>query len=399
MHARGPQRDERTVDVAGGHVELKASDSSTGERLDGPCGELDARAERGDRREDLVRGDLACRVRDLDERALVAELLRRHGDELTREPRAVGGHDLADRSVLGDATVVEQRHGVADLADHGHLVRDDQDRDAEAVTQVADQPEDLAGRRRVERRRGFVAQEHRRLGRERASDPDALPLPAGQLRGVGAGAIAQPDQVEQLGDACGPGGAGNPRDLERVGDVAGDGPGVEQIDVLEDEPDAAPRGPQARLGERRQLLAVDHDAARRRALEHGQAPDERRLPGARAAHDPVDLARLHAHVDAVERNDVAARTGVDLAQADDLDAGCGAHEAPCGWQQTTGRHVGSRRRGTAQGREIRWAETRLRQAPQGRGALSSTAVADGRAAHSARDDIARRTTGAQAGHG
>src|SRR5699024_1733002 len=104
-----------------------------------------------------------------------------------------------------------------------HLVRDDDDGDAELDVDTLDDVEDVLGRLRVERARRLVSEEDRRVRREGARDADALLLPARELRRVGARLVGEADEVEELGDARVALRAGPARDLERIGDVARDG--------------------------------------------------------------------------------------------------------------------------------------------------------------------------------
>ena len=83
-----------------------------------------------------------------------------------------------------------------DAGDQGHVVVDDEDRQAlrgDPVEQVV-QRLLLAG---VEARGGFVEQQHRRVGRERARDLDQALMAVGEARNGLVGAAPQPDEVER----------------------------------------------------------------------------------------------------------------------------------------------------------------------------------------------------------
>ena len=99
---------------------------------------------------------------------------------------------------LRDAAVADDGHAVADLFDDAHLMRDDQHRDAERPVQIFDEGEDGLRGRGVERAGRLVAQQHLRIRRKRARNGDALLLPAGKLRRIGAGAVGKADDPEQL---------------------------------------------------------------------------------------------------------------------------------------------------------------------------------------------------------
>ena len=73
----------------------------------------------------------------------------------------------------------------------------------EALLQVQQQVDDAGLNRYVERRYRLVEREDFRLQCQRPRDTDPLFLPAGKLGGIAAGvAVVQPDDSQQLGDAC-----------------------------------------------------------------------------------------------------------------------------------------------------------------------------------------------------
>ena len=87
---------------------------------------------------------------------------------------------------------------VGDRGDDAEIVRDEQDRETEAAAQAVEQVEHRRLHRDVEGARHLVADEHRRIGRERAGDGYALALAARQLCGEpGGGARRQPHLLEQ----------------------------------------------------------------------------------------------------------------------------------------------------------------------------------------------------------
>ena len=88
---------------------------------------------------------------------------------------------LADRAVLDDPAPVEHHHAVGDAGQRAEVVRDDHDRQAEAVPQLGEQPQDVVPVARVERADRLVAQQQLGLGGQRPGDRDPLPLAAGDL--------------------------------------------------------------------------------------------------------------------------------------------------------------------------------------------------------------------------
>ena len=128
------------------------------------------------------------------ERAVLADELR---DEV------VGGvrQDRVGGVVLGEhAAGAEDRDPVAHLDRLVDVVGDEDHR----LRDLAVQPPELLlqarARDRVERAERLVHQEQRRVGGERAGEPDALALAARELRGVALRvALLEPDELEQLG--------------------------------------------------------------------------------------------------------------------------------------------------------------------------------------------------------
>ena len=85
------------------------------------------------------------------------------------------------RADLDDLAEIHHRDAVADALDHRHVVRDEQEGEAEALLQVEQQIADLRLDRDVERRDAFVGDDHLRIERQRAGDADALALAAGEF--------------------------------------------------------------------------------------------------------------------------------------------------------------------------------------------------------------------------
>ena len=118
------------------------------------------------------------------------------------EPASGGGggsrKDRCDKPLLGDASLVQDRNVSADLLDDAHLVRDDDDRDAELCVYVTDKLKYLTCGFGVERTCRLVAEQHLRLRRQRTGDRNTLLLTAGELRRVGVCLVGKPDEREKL---------------------------------------------------------------------------------------------------------------------------------------------------------------------------------------------------------
>ena len=130
--------------------------------------------------------------------------------------------------VLDDLAGIHDGHAVAHLGDHAEVVRDQDDRGAGLVAQVAHQVEDLRLDRDVEGCRGLVGDQQLGLACQRHRDHDALGHPTGQLvreRVESPRRVGDPDHSKQLERAvpCRP--ALHPAvDLEDLGDLVADVP-------------------------------------------------------------------------------------------------------------------------------------------------------------------------------
>jgi hypothetical protein len=92
--------------------------------------------------------------------------------------------------------------------------------------------------------------------------------------------------------------------LLRDGEVAQHRHVREQVELLEDHPDARPQLVDVRVGVG-DLLALDEDLPARRGLEHVDAAQEGRLPGPGRTDDADHLAVRDVEVDALEHLVVA----------------------------------------------------------------------------------------------
>ena len=88
---------------------------------------------------------------------------------------------VAHCRLFDDAAGVHDGDAVGHLRHDAEVVRDEQQRQLEALLQVAQQVEDLRLDGDVERRRRFVGDEERRIAGERKRDQRALPESARQL--------------------------------------------------------------------------------------------------------------------------------------------------------------------------------------------------------------------------
>ncbi len=227
--------------------------------------------------------------------------------------------DLVGRVVLDeDAALAQDRDPVADQDRLVDVVRDEDDRLPHLVLdpqQLLLQPR--AGDR-IEGAERLVHQHHRRVGRERAREADALALAARDLRRV-AGAVVlrrQVDEVEQLVHAHGDLGLRPAEELRHGGHVLGDGHVREEADLLDHVADAA-----AQLGlvERVDALPVDPHVARGELDEPVDELHRGRLAAAGGANEAAHLAGRNREGEVVDRRSCAAGVTLSRVVEDDLD--------------------------------------------------------------------------------
>src|SRR5712692_1283420 len=108
--------------------------------------------------------------------------------------RRVHGHQAAVR---------QQRNARGEQQRLAHVVRDEDNRLAQARRQIAELALQLPPRHRIERAKRLVHEQDRRVGRERSRDAHALPLSAGKLARPPRGELlrVQAHELEHLADA------------------------------------------------------------------------------------------------------------------------------------------------------------------------------------------------------
>src|SRR5256885_13771089 len=100
------------------------------------------------------------------------------------------------RSTLFPYTTLFRSHAQG----FAHIMVSDQDADA-AVRQLADDALDIEHGQRIHARKRLVQEHEARLGRERAGDLDAPPLPARERHAEGSAHVADAQLLEQLLEA------------------------------------------------------------------------------------------------------------------------------------------------------------------------------------------------------
>ena len=226
--------------------------------------------------------------------------------------------------VADDLAVGEEEHAVGDRRGV-RVVGDHHGRLAEVGDHAAQEREDLAAGARVEVAGRLVGEHDRRPRDERAGDRDALLLAAGELGRAVAEPLGEADLVGELAHPLAVRLAAGER--EREHDVLGRREHRQQVEELEDEADVlTPQEREVVVGELRDVLAGDRHAALGRAVEAGEDVHQRRLAGARRAHDGGQLAGGDAEVDAAQRVDAGLALAVAADEAGRLDDGVGVLE-------------------------------------------------------------------------
>ncbi len=164
----------------------------------------------------------------------------------------------------------------------------------------------------IERRGGLVGQQHLRLARQRPGNPHALFLATADLRRIAVLLRREAHQFEQRQHVRFDLGALQAGQFERQRDVLVHRARRQQVEMLEDHADLAPRLAQLRGGQRGEIATVDDDVAFGRAREQVDGAHERTLARAAAADDAEHLARRNRQIDVVQRLDPAPRSGKTL---------------------------------------------------------------------------------------
>ena len=180
------------------------------------------------------------------------------------------------------------------MADHIEVVGDEDVGQVELLLQVGEQVDHLRLDRDVERRDGLVGDHELGPERQRARDPDALPLAAGELVRKPVVVLGrEPHLLEQLlhlplslppvADAV---------DRERrADDLSHPLARVQRrVRVLEDDLELPPQRAHPTPGELRDVLSVEDDAAVRQREEPHEGASQGRLAAARLADQAERLA-------------------------------------------------------------------------------------------------------------
>ena len=224
---------------------------------------------------------------------------------------------------------VHHRDAIADVADDGEVVGDEEVGEAELLLQVFQQVDDLRLNRDVKRGDRLVGDDEVWLDGERAGDADALPLAAGELVREAAGVerVEADDTHELRHPFAALLALRQTVDRQRLADDrAGRHARIERcVGILEDHLHLAAHAAQIATLELRQLYFAELDGAARRTVELQDRAARRRLAAAALADEAERLAladvKRHAvnglHIGNFALEDQAGRhREVDLQVAD-----------------------------------------------------------------------------------
>jgi hypothetical protein len=213
------------------------------------------------------------------------------------------GENLVDVTHLDDLAEIHHRDPIRDMAYDRQVMGYEKERQAHALTNVLEQVQHLRTDRDIKGRDRLVADDEPRLGRERAGNADALPLPAREfMRKPSAEFRAQAHLLQKLGNARGPLDPAHPGGLlERHLDDLVDG--LARIErgerILEDHLELSPERTQVPV---RHPGDVDPVEEKRTATRLDQAHDrlaERRFSASGLADQPDNLTGMNMQVHAV----------------------------------------------------------------------------------------------------
>jgi hypothetical protein len=262
--------------------------------------------------------------------------------------------DPLDAAVFDHLARVHHADVVGELGDETEVVRDEEHRRARVAADRKDEIDDLRLHRHVERGRRLVEDKEPRPPRHGHRDHHALAHAARELvriRVEHALRIADPELAQEIGDARGEQGVA--RESRVPGRGLGDllAGGQQRIEIrhwiLEDVSDCLPAERAQRFPiERRQIDAVEHDAAVASAPRRREQAEERAhrhgLAAARFADEADDLAGVDVEVDSFDGADGSAararKLDAELAHGKEramIPAGAHRSPSPCRGSRTS----------------------------------------------------------------
>jgi hypothetical protein len=224
---------------------------------------------------------------------------------------------FADRAIGEPA--VDHVDATRGAGGDGLVVRDDDQRQAVPV-QFGEEAENRRRGLGIEVAGRLVAEQEARRAEQRPRNGDPLPLAAGKAGRQETGAVREADALDGGHRAVAPAAVGAVAVYLRQHDVFEDGPVGQQMERLEDEPDAlaAQAGPLL-VRELGRFDAVEQVAAAGRTIEAAEDVEKGRFPRAGRPGDRQPFATIHRQVDIDQRmhGGLGAVLPADLLELDD----------------------------------------------------------------------------------
>ena len=233
--------------------------------------------------------------------------------------------DLRYRTAFRDMTMVNDGDIITDGFDDGHLMRDDDDRDAHLLVDLLQKIEDLLRGLRIQRRGRLITEEHLRIRRERPGDRHTLLLSTRQLSRIVLHPVLEADELQQLHrprlclfllDPC---------DLQRESNISKKIPLIQEVKLLEDHAHLATRLPDLLITHIPEGLSLEENLSARRDLQIIDTADQCRLARTGETDDTLYRALQNIQIDVIERIHVPTRGVEGLAHIhhpDDLITLC-----------------------------------------------------------------------------
>lgn len=232
---------------------------------------------------------------------------------------AVLGRGEAIGNVEGASFVEDDNSPRANIEERAVVGRE-QHSDPRRVD-VLEEAEHVDRKLRIEIARGLIGQNHRGLSNDGASQTDALPLPAGKRSGAIGAAACEPDALERLADATIDEASRQPEYLERQRHVVADGPGVDELEVLEDNADVPSQIGDARGRKSPNLASEKQDPSLVDGLGGVEELEQGALARAARSGDEDEFPSLDGERKATQYWAIAAEGFVDLLEDHDGPVG------------------------------------------------------------------------------
>lgn len=210
-------------------------------------------------------------------------------DERTPIDRFDNGSGLADRavgrSIRRNPTILDADDSVGEFNDAA-IMGHDHHRALLLRGEIVEKLNDAATTGEIECRCRFVREQNARITSQCACDCNALLLTSAEIRRVGLRLVAEANLVEQVPRLCATVWKLDALEIERDLDVLLCGESGKEVVVLEYESNIGQTDPATlQLGQRRNILAANHDATLGRAQYSAHQREKRCLAATRRANN------------------------------------------------------------------------------------------------------------------